>query len=61
MVAMVGKAIGWIFFITGVSVIIYLLLPWTKALEVDAIAIAALFAAPLVFLGTAIIVFNREE
>lgn len=58
---MIGRAIGWIFFLTGVSVIIYLLLPWTNPLDVDALAISALFAAPLVFLGTAIIVFSREE
>lgn len=56
-----GKALGWTFFVTGVGVMIYFLLPGNNVSDVDTLTIIGLFAAPLVFLGTAIIVFNREE
>jgi len=57
---MIGNALGWTFFLTGVGVMVYFLLPGSNVSDVDTLTVVGLFAAPLVFLGTAIIVFNKD-
>jgi|GEM_PF-6025566 len=57
---MIGKALGWTFFLAGVGTMIYFLLPGSNVNTADTLTFVALFATPMVFLGTAIIIFNKD-
>lgn len=58
--SMIARGIGWVFFLTGIGTIAYLMLYEKRIPYEEAATIVFLFAVPLVVLGSAIIVFSKE-